>query len=362
LPNETDVYRALQQHLDTFPVGFPATESGVEIRMLKNLFTPEEAKIALRLTFSAFATDSLDTIYARFEPSDITRSELEISLDRMVEKGLLLFRQEGNQKFYNNAQLAVGIYEFQVSRLSPQFLADLSQYFKEAYEAEYFSARPTQLRILPVEKSLTYEDSVATYDIARELVNSSKGPFMVAPCICRKGRDLIGDPCKVTKREETCLGFGPFAQQYINQGWGREISRDELLKILLKNESEGLVLQASNSKEIHFLCSCCGCCCSLLRTKKRTPKPVELFTTNFYAGVDSDLCSGCETCLSLCQMDALAIKDSIASVNLDRCIGCGVCVTGCPEGAVSLYKRDKLSEPPTTLEDLYQAISESKRK
>ncbi|MHA2340110.1 MAG: hypothetical protein ACXACX_22650 [Candidatus Hodarchaeales archaeon] len=39
-------YRELQQHLDTFPVGFPATKSGVEIRLLKNLFTPEEARIA----------------------------------------------------------------------------------------------------------------------------------------------------------------------------------------------------------------------------------------------------------------------------------------------------------------------------
>ncbi|MFX1340874.1 MAG: hypothetical protein ACFFDK_19850 [Promethearchaeota archaeon] len=49
LEETLDVYRELQQHLDKFPVGFPATESGAEIRILKHLFTPEEAKIATRL-------------------------------------------------------------------------------------------------------------------------------------------------------------------------------------------------------------------------------------------------------------------------------------------------------------------------
>ena len=38
-----ELYRKLQQHLDRMPVGFPATESGVEIRILRQLFTPEEA-------------------------------------------------------------------------------------------------------------------------------------------------------------------------------------------------------------------------------------------------------------------------------------------------------------------------------
>jgi hypothetical protein len=44
------LYRRLQQHLDRMPVGFPATESGVEIRILQRLFTPEEAEIALELS------------------------------------------------------------------------------------------------------------------------------------------------------------------------------------------------------------------------------------------------------------------------------------------------------------------------
>ena len=43
---ESQIYRDLQIHLDKLPIGFPPTESGVEIRILKHLFTPEEAKLA----------------------------------------------------------------------------------------------------------------------------------------------------------------------------------------------------------------------------------------------------------------------------------------------------------------------------
>ena len=45
-----DLYRRLQQHLDRMPVPYPATESGVELRILQRLFSPEEARLALCLS------------------------------------------------------------------------------------------------------------------------------------------------------------------------------------------------------------------------------------------------------------------------------------------------------------------------
>ena len=42
----TDVYKRLAKHLDNLPASFPATDSGVELRILKHLFTPEEADAA----------------------------------------------------------------------------------------------------------------------------------------------------------------------------------------------------------------------------------------------------------------------------------------------------------------------------
>ena len=46
---QTDAYRKLQERLDRGPLGFPATESGVEIDLLKTIFSPEQAAIATHL-------------------------------------------------------------------------------------------------------------------------------------------------------------------------------------------------------------------------------------------------------------------------------------------------------------------------
>jgi electron transport complex protein RnfB len=43
-------YVKLRESLDRFPLGFPQTPSGVEIKILKRLFTEEEAETTLLLT------------------------------------------------------------------------------------------------------------------------------------------------------------------------------------------------------------------------------------------------------------------------------------------------------------------------
>ena len=41
-----DVYKQLARKLDSMPNRYPATESGVEIRLLEKIFTPQEASLA----------------------------------------------------------------------------------------------------------------------------------------------------------------------------------------------------------------------------------------------------------------------------------------------------------------------------
>jgi hypothetical protein len=42
-------YFKLREFLDQFPIGFPQTDSGVEIKILKRLFSEEEAEITIQL-------------------------------------------------------------------------------------------------------------------------------------------------------------------------------------------------------------------------------------------------------------------------------------------------------------------------
>jgi hypothetical protein len=61
---ENDNYRRLQQHLDKHPIPYPATESGIEIKLLKSLFSEEEAEIALNLST---LPEKVSKIHKRFK-------------------------------------------------------------------------------------------------------------------------------------------------------------------------------------------------------------------------------------------------------------------------------------------------------
>ena len=62
MQQKEQIYVKLQKHLDNQAVGFPATRSGVEIKILKHIFTPKEAEIACCLSYKF---EPLETIFDR---------------------------------------------------------------------------------------------------------------------------------------------------------------------------------------------------------------------------------------------------------------------------------------------------------
>jgi hypothetical protein len=53
----TDVYEKLRERLDDLSTGYPETQSRVEIKILKRLFSDEDAELFLRLTPLLEATE-----------------------------------------------------------------------------------------------------------------------------------------------------------------------------------------------------------------------------------------------------------------------------------------------------------------
>jgi len=355
------IYKDLQKHLDSQAVGFPATASGAEIRVLKHIFSPSQAMIATCLNFKP---EPVETIYKRAETLVESQKHLSDILNAIEKKGGIESRIKGGKKYYCNAPLVVGMYEFQIDRLTPEFMADFNTYTSDRkFGIALLSTELPQMRTIPIAKSISIKSNVSTFDEAITLLKASTGVFAIVECICRKKKGLQGKPCQVTDRKETCMAVGDFAQTAIDIGMGRGINLEEAILILEKNQKEGLVLQPSNTEQTDFICSCCGCCCGMLGVHKSIPKPLDFWVSNFYAQINVKKCEGCGNCEKRCQVGAIALsgKNMPAAIDLNRCIGCGLCVPVCPQGAITLEKKSAEIKPPPTREDLYNIIMAKKK-
>ncbi len=344
---EEEGYRRLAEHLDRLPGGFPPSETGAELRLLKRLFTPQEAELAVHLTLDR---EEAQVIAGR---AGLPLAETEQRLNEMADKGLILpIYAEDGLASYQAVPLVVGIYEFQVNRLTEGLLQDLADYWSTQVPRPRAQSIP-QMRTIPVGQSLEPHLGALPYEQVDELVKAQKR-VAVAPCICRRRAKMEGRGCDAP--EESCLLFGEFADYYVRSGRGRGIDQHEVMEILARADEANLVLQPTNSRDIAAICCCCGCCCGLLRGLQSRPRPAETWTSPFIARLEAETCEGCWVCLERCQMQALSEEGDRVTLNADRCIGCGLCVSTCSSGALRLVRKpgSELTEIPATLNDTWR--------
>ena len=331
-----DVYIRLREFMNTLPAGYPSTPSGVEIRILRKLFSPEEAELTIHLKNEP---EEVPAIAARL---GVEEAELGQLLEKMAHKGLIFRVRKENKALYQAFQFVVGIYEFQVKNLDREFCQMFEEYLPY-FGISLMPLKTNQLRVIPVESAVKATHGVETYNRVRELVEGQK-TFAVAQCICRQEQELLGKKCDRPK--ETCLGFGDFAQFYIDNHWGRRISKAEALKLLELAEESGLVLSPSNSQELAGLCCCCPCCCPILKYAKLMPRPADAVLSYYQAKIDPERCSTCGLCLERCPMSAIAEGEDSYQIIDGRCIGCGLCVSACPTEAISMVTKLGMEPPP----------------
>ena len=312
MPDTDAVYTRLQQHLDKQAVGFAATMSGVVLRILKELFTVEQAKLALHLSFEP---QTVADIHRSASAGGISIETAKRLLDGMVDNGSIGIMERGGIEYYHFMPLLIGMVEWHGSKSTPQFWADFNEYLIQGYGKTYATTRVSQMRTIPVQKSITAEHRVTTYDHVREIVNNTEGRIGISPCMCREGARRRGETCKVTDRLETCMCFGDSADHFIKLR-AREITREEALEIIRQNEEDGLVLQPTNYRNLDFICSCCGCCCGVLTTAKKQPRPARFFATNYYARIETSSCTGCGACVNICPVKDKA-DEKRKAINLE---------------------------------------------
>jgi len=342
----TTVYEQLAKKLDGMPSGFPATKSGVEMKILKKIFTPEDAEMALKMRPMP---ETVETIAERFGKPV---REMQRILDHMVKRGQIAAAKIAGQQVYILLPFVVGIYELQLNLMDKEFAQLFEEYLPELLKT-LGGFKPAVGRVVPVSADIKQDLHVHRYEDVRRMIDEAKS-FQLAECICRKGRLLEGKPCNHTI--EACLFISSeenaYKKEYLR---GKLISKEDALNVIQKAEEEGLVHCTYNVETGQiFVCNCCSCACPGLRSLKEFNVPYMLAKSNFVATIDKESCSACGVCANeRCQMDAIVEDDGAYSVLAKRCIGCGVCVSTCPTEAITLQRKpeEEQDKPPKNLMD-----------
>ena len=348
-----DPFLKLREFLDQLPLGFPQTSSGVEIKILKRLFTEEEAKIAVLLT--PFP-EEVSQIAKR---AGLDEKELEEKLESMSKKGLIFRMRREGKTLYNTAPFMIGLYEYSVKKIDKELAKLFKEYYDAAYLDELGASNIPGFKVLPVEETIQAETVLYPYHKLKESIKDAR-KISVTECICRKEAKLTGEGCDYPV--ETCLSFGAAAEYYIENGIGREISAEEAIKIIEEADRAGLVHAGVNSKHLSNICNCCPCCCASMKgITKRGHDKHKYMNALFESIIDQENCIGCENCVDRCPVGAITMED-VAKVNREKCLGCGLCATACPEEAITLQLREDREEPFNRVLEMGMAILEAKKK
>ena len=325
------VYRRLAQVLDTLPNGFQATEDGLEIRLLKRIFDPDEAELFCDLKLS------FETAEQIAERTGRPLEGLEEKLTCMSnEKGQIQSLKLGAMRVFKMLPWAIGIYEAQLARMDRE-LAQLCNDYMKHFIPAFVPAGPQLMRTIPIGEQVAAAQEALPYDKVSGIIEAGQS-FLVNDCICKKEEHLLDNGCDHPL--EVCLAVAPIPGIFDDAPSGRAISKQEAYAVLEEAEDAGLVHLTSNVTSGHyFICNCCGCCCAVLKgiTKHGLTNVVN---SDFYSEIEVEPCTGCGICAeNVCQVDAISEEGEAYRVDGALCLGCGNCVDLCPTEAIQLRRK-----------------------
>ncbi len=330
-----EAYKRLREFLDKLPSGFPEAPDGMAIKLLKKMFTPEQAELTVQLKEDP---EDISAISTRI---NMDEAELTEKLEAMAKRGLIFRTWANDKRHYQVIQFFIGFNEFQINHLNEETVDLLENYAGHA-AVGIGNIKTNQARIIPVESAVGVTE-VASYNRVRELVRNQEF-ICVHECMCRKREEIKGNKCRHS--HETCLWFGKFARFFIDNGEGRQISPDETLEILDYAEDAGLVLTSMNAQKLEMICCCCSCCCPSLKILKMVPSTDFMIDSFYEARIDPDLCTACGECIDRCQVGAITEGDEVSKITAEKCIGCGLCVDSCSTEAILMNKKAEMGVPP----------------
>ncbi len=345
-------YQKLAKVLDTLPNGFPASESGVEINMLKHIFSPEDADLFCDMRLSFETADQIAKRTGR--PIE----GLDDHLKQMWEKGQIFGVDFGTVCVYRMAPWVFGIFEFQLKHMTRE-LAEMCREYEKTFGPQFFTSEVPLMNVVPVEEDIESTEATLPFEQVSAIIENGKS-FAVNDCVCKKEHELLGERCD--RPMEVCLAIAPIPDFFKGDHpmKARPITKQEAYDILKLSEAAGLVHLTSNFEKGHyFICNCCSCCCGVLKGVNEYGG-AKAVNANYYAKIDEQACISCGVCADeRCQVHAIEQTDDSYAVIEDKCIGCGLCVSTCPSEAIHLIRKNAadIVLPPADENDWYRRRS-----
>lgn len=355
--SEEAIYQSFIDWLNQTWWGLP--ESPELIPLIKARYTADEASLLTGVPFSGKILGDLAEI-KKMDPNELARR-----LEALARKGVVFRSAKGGKVSYslNDAFLVFLRSSFWPGRTdeASKAMAPLAnQYFYHGFFDQYAGVQARGLRALPVQETIGDTRQIMPYeDVARVL--EAQDYFCVTTCPCRHRKNLDPDSPDCKHPTENCLHFGRLAHYIVEQGLGREISRQESHEILRQAADSGLVHGLSNWQEgADTICNCCKCCCMWFEGFHKLKHAKSMDASNYRVRTHPETCQGCGLCVKRCPMEALQLESSpearnktgkVAILNLDLCIGCGVCAHKCPSKSLVLERREGIVDPPADARD-----------
>ncbi|MBI4833031.1 MAG: 4Fe-4S binding protein [Candidatus Lindowbacteria bacterium] len=356
----TDVYETLRAAFDEPPFRLPKSEKGIEIEIVKMLYTEDDATVVAALPLFPSTFDSVAETLGR-EPGSV-RSHLE----NLAARGVIHASGPADARIYRRLALFPGVIEIQLMGSGKKTGVDLRRLSK--LFDEYFlsvlgpviardSERTTGTRSIPIEREIPAGMEVFPFEKVSEFIGQHS-LIAVGECYCRTAANLLGKGCGAPT--DVCLVFDSDAEHLIQAGFARKVTAEEAMEITRRAADAGLVHCTTNTKFGDFLCSCCGCCCEILAGITKMKSPHAVASSRFFPEVLDDECSRCGTCVERCHVKAMKDTGDMPEPAPDRCIGCGVCAHLCPTGAISMSERQPYAAPFEDYIDLGLRIIEDR--
>ena len=353
-------YRLLQQRLDRQLTGAP--DSPVFMKILRMLFSPEEAQLARQIPSQPI---TLETLSRRV---NIPVDELGDRITDMARRGLVVDMEYGGRRRVFLAPVVIGFFEFTFMRTRDDLpMAELAHLFDQYMRQDDRFQRAVFTKQTQIGRSLVHEEAlpqgdhteILDWERASYLVRSASA-VAVSLCACRHKASHLGKACD--KPMEVCLSLNYGATTLVRNGLARPLSTDDGMRLLEQCKRLGLAQTGDNVQRLPtYICNCCGCCCGMMQAIREFNIRNAIVTSNWIMHVDPDRCKGCGQCVKACPIEAIDLVDRTEGpVGAPRkravrdetiCLGCGVCHAACKSGAISMRPRPQRVLTPETVFD-----------